>query len=237
MKRRGLNIGLSRYSEAFLDDNLHEIAKVLAVVKPRKTRAFLDIDTHKMLNSMIIYSIVIGIILCGLVFRRLIPYAKHFSDKCMPSIRYLFSRVNYYSRRYFLDPPLHRFMQSIGLVTPLHMLWLILLSTTNFLAVTYSRDRAGIIKACGNAFLINLALINLSGRDGIIWHWLLIPHNRRAFLHTWLGVIAIAECIAHTSLALISNVENVKTEIFRQPSFIAGFIVSSGIYLISEDRY
>jgi hypothetical protein len=164
--------------------------------------------------------IIPGGVLLGIIILGFLQY--HLRNNSLP---YINSRhLKFFARKYASDRPLHRYLRSMGITTPLYLLGLLSILAINATVLAISKSRAVLIKRSGEAFLINLILLLVCGRPNVFSERVHISQQFKNFIHRWLSVVAIVECAVHLTAAL-SPIRS-GTRPFTSASSIAGLTVS-----------
>jgi hypothetical protein len=164
--------------------------------------------------------IIPGGALLGIIILAFLQY--HLRNNSLP---YINSRhLKFFARKYASNRPLHRYLRSIGIATPLYLIGLLSIIAVNATVLAISKGRAVLIRRSGEAVLINLILLLVCGRPNVFSERIHISQQFKNFIHRWLGIVAIVECAVHLTAAL-SPIRS-GTRPFTSTSSIAGLTVS-----------
>ena len=164
--------------------------------------------------------IIPGGALLGVIILAFLQY--HLRNNSLP---YINSRhLKFFARKYVSDRPLHRYLRSMGIATPLYLVGLLSILAINATVLAISKGRAVLIKRSGEAVLINLILLSVCGRPNVFSERIHISQQFKNFIHRWLSIVAMVECAVHLTAAL-SPIRS-GTRPFTSASNIAGLTVS-----------
>jgi predicted ferric reductase len=164
--------------------------------------------------------IIPGGTLLGIIILAFLQY--HLRNNSLP---YINSRhLKFFARKYASDRPLHRYLRSMGIATPLYLIGLLSILAINATVLAISKGRAVLIKRSGEAVLINLILLLVCGRPNVFSERVHVSQQFKNFIHKWLSIVAIIECAVHLTAAL-SPIRS-GTRPFTSASSIAGLTVS-----------
>ena len=142
--------------------------------------------------------IIPGGALLGIIILAFLQY--HLRNNSLP---YINSRhLKFLARKYASDRPLHRYLRSMGITTPLYLIGLLSIIAINATVLAISKGRAVLIKRSGEAVLINLILLLVYGRPNVFSERIHISQQFKNFIHRWLSIVAIVECAVHLTAAL-----------------------------------
>ncbi|KAL5350970.1 ferric-chelate reductase Frp1 [Pseudogymnoascus australis] len=143
--------------------------------------------------------IIPGGALLGIIILTFLHY--HLRNISVPHINFRHSK--FFARKYVYRP-LHRYLQSVGIATPLYLIGLLSILAVNVTVLAISEGRVVLIKRSGEAVLINLILILVCGRPNVFSEHVQVSQQFKNFTHRWLSIVAMAECAVHLTAALSS---------------------------------
>ena len=164
------------------------------------------------------------IILRGVLLRIIILafLQYHLRNNSLPYINSYY--LKFFACKYASNHPLHQYLRSMGIATPLYLISLLSILAINATVLAISKGRAVLIRRSGEAVLINLILLLVCGRPNVFSERVHISQQFKNFIHRWLGIVAMAECIVHL-IAALSPIRS-GTRPFTSVSSVAGLTVS-----------
>lgn len=167
--------------------------------------------------------VIPGGVFLGVIVLAYIQY--HLRNNSLPYINS--SYLKFFARKYVSDRLLHPYLRSIGITTPLYLIGLLSILAINATVLALSKSRAVLIKQSGEAVLINLILLFVCGRPNVFSERVHISQQFKNFIHRWLSIVAIIECVVHLTVAL-SQIRS-GTRPFTSVSSMAGLTVSHNV--------
>ncbi|KFY12639.1 hypothetical protein V491_06706 [Pseudogymnoascus sp. VKM F-3775] len=141
--------------------------------------------------------IIPGGALLGIIIIAFLHY--HLRNNSVPYIN--FRHLKFFARKYVSDRPLHRYLRSMGIATPLYLISLLSILAINVTVLAISKGRAVLIKRSGEAVLVNLILLLVCGRPNVFSEHVQVSQQFKNFTHRWLSIVAMAECAVHLAAA------------------------------------
>lgn len=164
--------------------------------------------------------VIPGGVLLGIIILSFLQY--HIRNNSVPCINP--HKLKFFFRRFVSDFLLHRYLRSVGLATPLYLFALLLILAINTIVLTISKDPAVLRQRSGEAVLVNIILLLVCGRPNVFSERVHVSQQFKNFIHRWLGIIAMVECIVHLTAALTPI--HSSTRPFSSVSSGAGLTVS-----------
>ncbi|KFX95274.1 hypothetical protein O988_05876 [Pseudogymnoascus sp. VKM F-3808] len=144
--------------------------------------------------------IIPGGALLGIIILSFLDY--HLRNNSVPY--FILRHSKFFARKYVSDRPLHRYLRSVGIATPLYLIGLFSILAINITVLAISKGRVVLTKRSGEAVLINLILLLVCGRPNVFTEHVRVSQQFKNFTHRWLSIVAMAECAVHLTAALSS---------------------------------